>query len=159
MSNVNTGTSVPTGTGSAPASSTRHSTSTGTTGWVGWIVFGGVMMLMLGTFHAIQGLVALFRDEYYLVGQNGLTVHVDYTAWGWVHLIAGVLIVAAGAGVLAGQMWARVIGVMLAFASAIVNIGFLAAYPIWSTMMVVLDVLVIWALIVHGSEVRDPDAM
>lgn len=159
MSNLNTGTSVPTGTGSAPASSTRYSTSTGTTGWVGWIVFGGVMMLMLGTFHAIQGLVALFRDEYYLVGQNGLTVHVDYTAWGWVHLIAGVLIVAAGAGVLAGQMWARVIGVMLAFASAIVNIGFLAAYPIWSTMMVVLDVLVIWALIVHGSEVRDPDAM
>lgn len=162
MSNLNTGTSVPTGTGATPASGASHgrrSTYSEPTGWVGWIVFAGVMMLMLGTFHAIQGFVALFRDEYYLVGTNGLTVHVDYTTWGWVHLVAGVLVLAAGAGVIAGQVWARVVGVLFAFLSAIINIGFLAAYPIWSAMMIVIDVLVIWALIVHGSEMRDTDAV
>lgn len=147
-----------------PGDTTQESTATSTsrrrqdlpepTGWVGWIVFAGMMMLMLGTFHAIQGLVALFQDEYFLVGKNGLTVHVDYTAWGWVHLLLGILVVAAGAGIMAGQMWARVVGVGLAFISAIVNIGFLAAYPIWSTIMIAFDVLVIWALTVHGREMK-----
>jgi hypothetical protein len=124
------------------------------TGWVGWIFFAGVMMVMLGSFHAIQGLVALFDDGYYLVGKNGLAVHVDYTTWGWVHLIAGVVIAAAGVGLFAGQMWARVIGVIVCFLSAILNIGFLSAYPIWSAIMITMDILVIWALTVHGSEVK-----
>ena len=124
------------------------------TGWVGWIGFAGVMMLILGMFHAFQGLVALFRDDYYLVGQNGLTLHVDYTAWGWTHLIFGVVVVAAGAGLLSGQMWARVVGVVLAVLSALVNVAFLAAYPIWSTIMIAVDILVIWALTVHGREMR-----
>lgn len=129
-------------------------TSPQPTGWVGWIFFAGTMMILLGMFHAFQGFVALFQDEYFLVGKNGLTVHVDYTTWGWVHLIVGIIIVAAGAGLLAGQLWARVVGVLLAVASALVNIAFLAAYPIWSTIMIAIDILVIWALTVHGSEMR-----
>lgn len=129
-------------------------TSPQPTGWVGWIFFAGTMMILLGMFHAFQGFVALFQDEYFLVGKNGLTVHVDYTTWGWVHLIVGIIIVAAGAGLLAGQLWARVVGVLLAVASALVNIAFLAAYPIWSSIMIAIDILVIWALTVHGSEMR-----
>ena len=120
------------------------------------------MMVMLGSFHVIQGLVGLFHKSYYLVGQNGLTVHVNYTTWGWVHIIVGAIVIGAGAGLLAGQMWARIAGVLVALASAVVNIGFLAAYPIWSTLMIVLDVLVIWALTVHGREmktVRDEERM
>jgi sulfite exporter TauE/SafE len=65
------------------------------------------MMVLIGSFHVIQGLVALFNDEYYLVGKSGLTVQVDYTVWGWTHIVAGVLIMCAGFGLLAGQMWAR----------------------------------------------------
>ena len=65
--------------------------SDGYSGWVGWIGFAGVIMMMLGTFHAIQGLVALFNDEYYLVGSSGLVVSLDYTAWGWIHLSDGTL--------------------------------------------------------------------
>jgi hypothetical protein len=121
---------------------------------MGWILFAGTMMLMLGIFHGIQGLVALFRDEYYLVGKNGLTVHVDYTTWGWVHLILGVVIAGAGAGLLVGQMWARIVGVLVALVSAVVNIAFLSAYPIWSTIMIAVDILVIWAITVHGREMR-----
>ena len=122
--------------------------------WVGWIMFGSVMMMMLGAFHVIQGLVALTRSEYYLVGNDGLTITVDYTAWGWTHLILGAVVAGTGFAVLFGQMWARILGVVIAMASALVNLAFLAAYPIWSMMMIAFDVLVIWALTVHGAEMR-----
>jgi hypothetical protein len=128
--------------------------SEGYSGWVGWIGFAGVIMMMLGTFHAIQGLVALFNDEYYLVGSSGLVIELDYTAWGWVHLIAGAVLVAAGLGVFGGQVWARAVGVVTAMLSAIVNVAFLAAYPVWSLMMIALSVVLILALTVHGSEVK-----
>ena len=122
-------------------------------GWVGWIAFAGTIMAMLGTFHIIQGLVALFNDDYYLVGRSGLVINVNYTAWGWVHLIGGIIL-RRRLRVFPGQIWARVVGVILALVSAIVNVGFLAAYPLWSLMMIALDVIVILALTVHGSEMR-----
>ena len=125
------------------------------TGWVGWIAFAGFMMVMLGTFHAIQGLVALFNDEYFLVGKSGLTLSLDFTTWGWIHIIGGIIIAGAGIGLFAGKMWARMVGVILAMVSAVVNVSFLAAYPIWSAMMIVVDVLVIWAITVHGGELKD----
>jgi len=124
------------------------------TGWTGWIIFAATMMLMIGTFHAIDGLVALFRDEYYLVSKNGLVVHVNYTAWGWTYLIGGILMVAAGAALFAGQLWARIVTVVLALASAVLNMAFFAAYPWWSAIMITLDVLVVWAVTVHGSEMK-----
>ena len=126
------------------------------TGWVGMIAFGGIMMIMLGFFHAMAGFVALFQEEYFLVGASGLVVTVDYTAWGWTHLILGALVLAAGIAVLAGQMWARVVTIVVAMASALVNLAFLAAHPVWSMLMIALDVLVIWAVTVHGSEMRAP---
>ena len=125
------------------------------TAWVGWIAFAGTMMVLLGSFHVIQGFVALLNDEAYLVGKSGLTVHVDYTTWGWVHIIGGFIVLVAGFALFTGQVWARTIGVVVALVSAIVNVGFLSAYPIWSAMMIGLDVLVIWALTVHGGELRD----
>jgi len=112
------------------------------------------MMIMLGLFHAFQGLIALFQDSYYLVGKNGLTIHMDYTAWGWTHIVVGLVVLGAGIGLLSGQMWGRVVGTLVAVASALVNIAFLSAYPIWSTMMITFDVLIIWALTVHGREMK-----
>jgi len=125
------------------------------TGWVGWIFFSGILMVMLGAFHAIMGFVALFKDDYYLVGRNGLVLSLDYTQWGWVHIIIGLVALAAGFGVLVGQMWARVVGIILALVSAVGNLVFIAAHPIWSTMVIVLDVLIIYALCVHGREVKN----
>jgi hypothetical protein len=122
--------------------------------WVGWIMFGSMMMMLLGSFHVVAGLVALFQDEYFLVGPNGLMVNVDYTAWGWTHLIGGALILATGVAVLFGQMWARIAGVGIAMLSALVNLAFIEAYPLWSMIMIAFDVLVIWALTVHGGEMR-----
>jgi len=137
---------------SVPRQSSRRAPEP--TGWVGWIAFAGTMMVIVGIFHVIQGLVALFDDEYYLVGKNGLTVHVDYTAWGWVHLIAGIVVAAAGFGVYSGKMWARVVGVLVALGSAILNFAFIAAYPFWSTIVIAIDVFVILALTVHGKEME-----
>jgi hypothetical protein len=144
-SSSNVGSSVP---------SQARSRAPQPTGWVGFIVFAGVMLVMLGIFHAIQGLVAIFKDEYFLVGKNGLTVSVDYTGWGWTHLILGIVVFAAGLGLFAGQMWARIVAVLVALVSAVVNVAFLAAYPVWSTIMIALDVLVIWAVTVHGRETK-----
>ncbi len=128
------------------------------TGWVGWIIFAGTMLVILGIFHAIQGLVALFNDSVYLVGPKGLVINVDYTVWGWVHLLGGILVVLAGVALFAGKMWARILAVIVAVVSAVINVVFLPAYPIWSTMMIAIDVLVIWAVTVHGSEMKSYDA-
>lgn len=126
----------------------------GQTGWVGWVVFASFMLMLVGAFHVIQGLVAVFRDEVFLVGPNGLVVDVDYTAWGWTHIIGGALAILVGVCLLAGQMWARIVAVIVAMLSAIANIVFLPAYPIWSTIMIAIDVIVIWAITAHGSEIK-----
>ena len=128
---------------------------TAASGWVGWIAFAGVVMIILGSFHIFEGLIAIFKDTVYLVGKSGMVVSVDYTAWGWVHLILGTILILAGLGVLRGQIWARTVGVLVALVSTVVNFGFLPAYPVWSALMIVVALLVIWALMVHGSEVRD----
>jgi hypothetical protein len=125
------------------------------TGWVGWVVFAGFMLMMVGAFHVIEGLVAVFRDEVFLVGPKGLVVNVDYTTWGWVHILGGVLAILTGIGLLAGQLWARALAVIVAFASAVINMAFLPAYPVWSAIVIAIDVLVIWAVTVHGSEIKN----
>lgn len=119
---------------------------------VSWVLFAGCMMIILGTFQVIGGLVAVFNDGYYVVTSNNLLVSVDYTGWGWVHLIIGALVLPAGFGVLGGQTWARIVGIVFAGLSAIVNLGFLAAFPVWSALMIVLDVVVLYALSIHGRE-------
>jgi hypothetical protein len=124
------------------------------TGWVGWVFFAGLMMITLGAFHALAGLVALFNSDFYVVTSDGLVVSLDYTAWGWLHLVFGVLLVAVGVAVMRGQTWGRMAGIAIAIASALVNLLFLAAYPVWSTIAITLDVIVIYALSVHGAEAK-----
>jgi hypothetical protein len=125
------------------------------TAWVGFVLFGGIMLVMMGSIEVIQGFVALFKDDYYMVTRSGLVLSWDYSTWGWTHLIIGLIAVGTGIGVLLGQMWARVLGIIIAVISALANLAFIAAYPIWATIVIATDVLVIYALAVHGSEVRD----
>jgi len=126
-------------------------------GWASWVIFGGVMLILLGIFHVIQGLVALVHDDFYLVTKNGLLLNFDFTSWGWIHLVLGVLIGLVGVGLLTGNTAARVAGVVLAVLSAVVNLLFIAAYPAWSVMIIALDVIVIYSIVVHGRELQaDP---
>ena len=101
----------------------------------------------------MDGLVALVNDTYYLVGQSGLVVSPSYTAWGWIHVIVGVVVV-AGFAVMTGATWARVVGICLAALSVIISIAFLAAYPFWALTIIAPDVLIICALAVHGRELK-----
>ncbi|MGH3931260.1 MAG: DUF7144 family membrane protein [Pseudonocardiaceae bacterium] len=132
----------------------RQPTPPELTGWAGWIFFAGIIMIIAGTFEAIAGLVALFNREYFFVPAEELVVRVSYTSWGLVHLIFGAVVMLAGFGVLTGKTWARIVGVVLAGFSAILQIAFLAAHPVWSVIVIALDVVVIYALCVHGKEMR-----
>ncbi len=125
------------------------------TAWVGWVVFGAVVMVLLGVYHLMAGLVALFRQSYFVAPHRDLLVTVSYDTWGWVHLIGGLVVVAAGVGLLTGATWARVVGVIVAMTSAILNLAFLAASPVWAVMMIAMDVLVIYAITAHGREIRN----
>lgn len=124
------------------------------TAWVGWILFAGVMLILLGVFQAIAGLVAIFNRGYFHTTPTHLAVHLNYTAYGWVHLALAVLSILAGYGVMAAKTWARIYAIVLASLSAIYNLTEIAAYPVWSIIVIALDVLVIYAIAVHGHEVE-----
>lgn len=125
-----------------------------TSGWaIGVISFAAIMMILTGVFQALAGLVAIFENEFYVVTANYL-FQFDATTWGWIHLLLGVVILAAGLGVLSGQTWARVVGITLAILSAMANFLFIPYYPVWSLLIIALDVLVIWALAGHGDAMR-----
>ncbi|QFZ19646.1 DUF7144 family membrane protein [Saccharothrix syringae] len=120
--------------------------------WSGWIGFAGIMMIIIGVFGVIEGVVALFDDDFYVVGPEQVLV-LDLTGWGWTHLVLGCLIAISGAALFTGAAWARVVAVVFAAANAIVQIGFVALQPVWSTVVIGLCVVVVWAVVVHGSEV------
>jgi len=120
--------------------------------WSGWIGFAGMMLIVVGAFQIIEGLVAIFQDDFYAVSKNGLVVHLSYTGWGWILLILAVLNIAAGFGVFKANTLARIWAIGAALLSLIANLGFTSAYPIWTVMLVALDVIVIYALCVHWQD-------
>lgn len=122
--------------------------------WVGWVFFGATMALIIGIMHVIIGLVAIFDSDFYLATSMGV-VAFNITTWGWIHLAAGILLLATGAGILAGAMWARVVGVFLGSLAVIANIAFLPTFPLWSIIGVILSFFVVYALAMHGNEVNE----
>jgi hypothetical protein len=122
--------------------------------WAGWVVFAAVMLTLLGTLHAIQGFLALFDDGYFVARGSDQLVLVEYTAWGVAMLCWGLLMIAAGIGLARGSGWARWFAVFVVFVSAILQLGFLPAYPILSALLIVLDVIVLFALTARWPEAR-----
>ena len=125
------------------------------TAWVGWVLFGAIIMILLGVFHVVAGLVALFNESYFVAPHRDLILTMSYDTWGWVHLIGGLVALAAGLGLLTGATWARVVGVIVAMVSSFLNLAFLAASPVWAVMMITMGVLVIYAITAHGREIRN----
>jgi hypothetical protein len=121
-------------------------------GAVGWTMFAGVMMILIGTFHAIAGLAGILEDEFYAVTPN-YVLEFDATTWGWVHLVGGVIVLFAGFGVFRGAVWARTVGVIIAAVSALVSFAWIPLYPVWSIVVIAIDVAVIWALTTHGRDI------
>lgn len=123
------------------------------TGWVGWSFFAGFMMMLLGGMEAIAGLAAIFKSGFYVTPTHLLIL--DYRQWGWIALLLGIIIFFAGLELFRGAMWARVIAVFLAGLSFLANMAFVNAYPIWSIIMMVVNVLIIYAVLIHGGELKD----
>jgi hypothetical protein len=120
---------------------------------LGFILFGALLMIMGGVFQALAGLIAIFEDDFYAATRNYL-LEFDVTTWGWIHLTIGVVAVLAGAALFSGATWARIVAITLAVLSAIANFGFIPYYPIWSILIIVVNVFVIWALAVYGGRLQ-----
>jgi hypothetical protein len=140
-------------TASWDSAPTSRRASGSITVWSGWVWFAGVLMIMMGVLNTFQGLVALFNQKYYVAGPDNVLVF-DLTGWGWVHLIAGALVLLTGIALLFDASWARIVTVILAGLDVVVQLTFIGVYPLWSVIAIGLAVLVIWALVVHGDESR-----
>lgn len=128
--------------------------SSSTNSWMGWIGFAVIMLALAGIFHIIAGSVALFQQDVYGVTENAVWVF-DYSQWGWIHIFGGLLAFLAAGSLAQGHMYGRIIAVLVAMSSVVANMAFVPIYPIWSLMMVTVGVLVIWAVTVHGGELKE----
>ena len=124
-------------------------------GWAtSWLQFAAVMLILAGSLQALNGLVALVNKEFYVRGPN-YTYQFSVTTWGWIHLILGVILVLSGIGVYSGNILARTIGVFVAVGGAIANFMALPQTPFWSTILIAINVVVIYALTVYGRDLAD----
>jgi hypothetical protein len=121
--------------------------------WATWIAFAGIMMITLGIFDVLGGFAALFSDDYFAVSKDGLLIS-NYKVVGVIHLSFGVLLVAVGWALLQLKPWARFTAIVVVVANAAVHVAFLNAQPIWSLIMVAIDVLIVYALTVRWEDVK-----
>ncbi|MET0829084.1 MAG: hypothetical protein ABWY26_06160 [Microbacterium sp.] len=126
-----------------------------TSGWTGWVVFAGVILMVSGIFSAVQGLVAVIGPDSYYVLTGGSLWLLDVAGWGWWNLMIGILLILTAVALFAGQTWARVAAVILVILSAVGQLLLIPAQPWWSLILIALDILIIYALIVHGRELRE----
>ena len=123
---------------------------------VGFAAFAAIILMVAGVFQALAGLSALLKDDvaiYAGTAENSYVFSLDTTSWGWIHLLIGIIAFLAGLGILSGRVIARTVGVIVAAVSAIANFAFIPVYPVWSIVVIAIDVAIIWALTVHGRDI------
>lgn len=125
-------------------------------GWVGWIGFAGFMLMLGGFFAIIAGFAALFKTDvvYHSAASSSVWV-LDYSQWGWIHILGGLLALGAAGSLAAGHIYGRTIAVIVALLSATANMAFVPVYPVWSILVIVIDLLVIFAVTVHGKDIQN----
>jgi hypothetical protein len=124
-----------------------------TTRWVGWIYFASVMMILSGGFSVIWGLSALIHHEV-LGDRRDNLLNINYAAWGWIHLLLGIIVLVAGVFMLAGSVLARIVAVAMVCVSAFANLLVIGSNPWWVLIVIAVDVVIIYAITVHGHELR-----
>lgn len=124
------------------------------TGWVGWIAFASLMLYISGFFSIFTGFIALFRHTVFYHAASNTFYVMNYSQWGWIHIGVGILALIAGASLVKGNYFGRTVAVILAAVSLMTNMAFIPVYPIWSIIIMITDVLVLYAVIVHGKEVK-----
>lgn len=117
-----------------------------TTQWAdGPILFAGGMLVITGILQIFTAIMALAHDRFY-EGTPQYLFAFDLTVWGWLLFAMAVVSIAAGFGALRGLLWARLAGIGTASVSMVVQFMFLPHYPVWSTIVVAIDVLIVWGL-------------
>ena len=119
---------------------------------VGFTYFAAVMMMLTGGFEILQGLSAIIKKHFYVVGSD-YVYKINVTTWGWIHLILGVIVLLAGIALLRGALWARIVGITVAVLIALANFLWLPYYPVWAIVIIAVSVLVVWALAAHGRDI------
>ena len=121
--------------------------------WSGWISFAGLMIIIIGGLDFFEGLIAVIRGQYYAVTPNQIVV-VDLTAWGWIMMIWGVVLVLAGLGLLSGATWARWLAIVVGSLNFLAQLGFVGSsqYPLWALTVLALTAVVLYALIVRWDD-------
>ena len=119
---------------------------------VGTTIAAAVILIIGGVCHAMEGFVGLATNEFYVTTQRWI-FQFDVTTWGWIHILIGVLAVAAGVGLFSGAVWARTVAVAVAAVSILVNFVWLPYFPVWAVLIIAFDMFVIWALTAHGRDV------
>ncbi|MFB7332357.1 hypothetical protein FNH09_23240 [Streptomyces adustus] len=123
-------------------------------GWVtGGVTFAGVLLLLNGILAILEGISAIAKDDIY-VRVGAYVYKINLTGWGWILLIVGIIGVVVGAFILKGAAWARVGGIVLAAVSIVLQFLFLPYQPVWSIIVIAMDIFVIWALAVYHAEGR-----
>ena len=124
--------------------------------WTEWVGFAGLMMVLIGVLNVIQGLIAIVRDDYYVLTAEQIIVF-DLTTWGWIMLIWGVIVAFAGWALATGAGWARWFTLVAASLNIILQLGFVGSgqYPLWALTVLALNVLVLYALTVRWSDVEE----
>ena len=125
------------------------------TGWVAWILLGGVFLVLLGALHLGMGLVALWHPEILAAGRSDRLLDVGDDALAIVHLLLGAVAATTGVGLIRGRRWARRTTVVLAGAAGMINFVVVSAHPAWSVTALVLAVLVIYSTVAHGAEMAE----
>jgi hypothetical protein len=108
-------------------------------------IFAGVLLATLGAFEMLQGFSAVLKDDVFVTGVD-YSYKIDLTTWGWIHMLIGAIGVAVGVGIIMGKVWAHSAGIGFAVLSALAQFAFLPYYPVWSMLIIAMDILVIWAL-------------
>ena len=123
--------------------------------WIGWIIFAALMLVLLGIFQLVAGIVAIFNEDYFQdTGVAPLFLAVDQQMWGVLQLILGALAILTGAGLLRGNAVARVVGIGVVLLGAVASLLAIGAYPVWSLLLIAVDVCILYAITVHGGEMR-----
>jgi hypothetical protein len=119
----------------------------------GWIMFAGVLLMMLGTLNFIEGIAAIGNTNFFV--HNTHYLFASLNTWGWVVLCIGVLEWAVGLGVFVKNQFARWTGVAVLCLNAIAQLLMMPAYPFWSLSIFALDVLAIYGLIAYGKRIGE----
>jgi hypothetical protein len=123
------------------------------TGWVGWLGFASFMLLFAGFFNIIEGVADRARQAVFIHSSGDVWV-LNYNKWGWINIAVGVLLVIAALSLLKGGVFGRVFGSLVVVLSMLAAATSIPVYPIWSVLILVVDALILYAIVVHGHEVR-----